>query len=74
MAHGLPIVSSDLPMSKEIMGDFAQYFKNGDINDLARRLEEATKIDWQQKSEEALAIAARFDVETIVKQWKDIIE
>ena len=56
------------------MGDFAQYFKNGDINDLARRLEEATMIDWQQKSEEALAIAARFDVEAIVKQWKDIIE
>ena len=74
MAHGLPIVSSDLPTSREIMGDFAQYFKNGDINDLARRLEEATKIDWQQKSEEALAIAAKFDVEAIVKQWKDIIE
>lgn len=74
MAHGLPIVSSDLPTSREIMGDFGLYFKNGDINDLARRLEEATKIDWQQKSEEALAIAARFDVETIVKQWKDIIE
>lgn len=74
MAHGLPIVSSDLPTSREIMGDFGLYFKNGDINDLARRLEEATKIDWQQKSEEALAIAARFDVEAIVKQWKDIIE
>lgn len=74
MAHGLPIVSSDLPMSKEIMGDFGLYFKNGDINDLARRLEEATMIDWQQKSEEALAIAAKFDVEAIVKQWKDIIE
>lgn len=74
MAHGLPIVSSDLPTSREIMGDFGLYFKNGDINDLARRLEEATKIDWQEKSEEALAIAARFDVETIVKQWKDIIE
>ena len=74
MAHGLPIVSSDLPTSREIMGDFGLYFKNGDINDLARRLEEATKIDWQQKSEEALAIAAKLDVEAIVKQWKDIIE
>jgi glycosyltransferase involved in cell wall biosynthesis len=61
-------------MSKEIMGDFGLYFKNGDINDLVHRLEEATMIDWQQKSEEALAIAARFDVEAIVKQWKDIIE
>ena len=74
MAHGLPIISSDLPTSREIMGDFGLYFKNGDINDLAHSLEEATKIDWQQKSEEALAIAARFDVEAIVKQWKDIIE
>ena len=74
MAHGLPIVSSDLPTSKEIMGDFGIYFKNGDIEDFAQRLEEATHIDWNQKSKEAIEIAKRFNVETIIKQWKQIIE
>ena len=74
MAHGLPIVTSDLPVSKEIMGDFGMYFKNGNIEDFAQKLEEATHIDWQAKSKEALAIAQRFDIENIIKQWKELIE
>ena len=48
--------------------------KNGDIQELAQRLEEATHIDWQQKSEEALKIARRFDISEIVGQWKLLIE
>lgn len=74
MAHGLPIVSSDLPTSKEIMGDFGLSFKNGDINELAQRLEDATKIDWTAKSEEAIKISQRFEVGHIIKQWKELIE
>lgn len=74
MAHGLPIVSSDLPTSKEIMGDYALYFKNGDIKELAQRLEDATHIDWQTKSKEALEIAQRFDIQNIIQQWKQMIE
>ena len=73
MAHGLPIVTSDLPVSKEIMGDFGMYFENGNIEDLSLKLEEATHIDWQAKSKEALAIAQRFDIENIIKQWKELI-
>ena len=74
MAHGLPIVSSDLPTSKEIMGDFGLYFKNGDIEDLAERLEDATHIDWDKKSQEAFDIAKRFDINNIISRWKEIIE
>lgn len=74
MAHGLPIISSDLPTSKEIMGDFGLYFKNGDIEDLSHCLNEATKIDWEKKSKEALTIAKKYDVKNIIEQWKGIIE
>lgn len=74
MAHGLPIVSSDLPVSKEIMGDFGLYFKNGDVNDLAQKLEDATHMDWEAKSKEALEIAKRFDIKHIIGQWKKLIE
>jgi hypothetical protein len=49
------------------------YFKNGDANELARSLDEATKTDWEKKSKEALTIASRFNAEAIVQQWKDII-
>ncbi len=74
MSHGLPIISSDLPVSQEIMGDFGMYFKNGDIEDLAQRMEEATHIDWQAKSKEAIAIAQQFDIKNIITQWKQLIE
>lgn len=74
MSHGLPIVSSDLPICKEILGDFGLFFDNGNIEALAQRLEDATHIDWQAKSEKALKIAQRFDVHQIVEQWKRQIE
>ena len=74
MSHGLPIVTSDLPVSKEILGNFGMYFRNGDIEDLAQRLEDATHIEWEAKSKEALKIAKRFDIENIISQWKKLIE
>lgn len=74
MAHGLPIISSDIPTSQEIMGDFGIYFKNGDVNDLARKLEEATNIDWQPKSQQAIRIAHKFNIESIIARWKQILE
>lgn len=73
MAHGLPVVSSDLPTSLEIMGAFGLYFRNGDVEQLAERLHEATIIDWKAKSEEAFTIARRFDRSQIVAQWKEVI-
>lgn len=74
MSHGLPIVTSDLPVCKEIMGDFGLYFQNGNIEELAERLDDATRIDWHKKSQEAFEIAKRFDIETIISRWKMLIE
>ena len=74
MSHGLPIVTSDLPVSKEILGDFGIYFKNGDISELAKGLEEATHIDWNQKSLKALEIANRFNIKNIICRWNELIE
>ena len=73
MAHGLPVISSDLPTSKEIMGDFGLYFQNGNIEELAERLHDATIIDWEQKSSEAFSIARRFGLSQIAGQWQKIL-
>lgn len=73
MSHGLPVVTSDLPICKEILDDFGLFFKNGNIEELAQRLEDATHINWEAKSEEALKIAQRFDVHQIIEQGKQII-
>ena len=74
MAHGLPVVSSNLPTSKEIMGDFGLYFINGDVNGMARQMLAATQLDWQEKSKQAQQIAAQFNMETIINQWKQLID
>lgn len=73
MAHGLPVVSSDLPTSKEIMGDYALYFPTGDANALAARLQDATTLDCSAKAQEALQIAHRFDLSQIMQAWDKII-
>jgi glycosyltransferase involved in cell wall biosynthesis len=74
MAHGLPVISSDLPTSQEIMGDFGMYFSVGDVKGMAKQMKQATQMDWQEKSEQALQIAARFNIDTIIKQWKQLID
>lgn len=73
MTHGLIIVSTDLPVCKEIMGDFGLYFKNGDVEGLAQQLLSATQLDWERKSAKAKEIARRFEVAQIIEQWKSII-
>ena len=73
MSHGLPIISTGLPVCQEIMGDFGMYFSVGDVNGMARQMKQATQMDWQEKSEQALQIAARFNIDTIIKQWKQLI-
>ena len=74
MAHGLPIISSNLPTSKEIMGDFGLYFKNENVRELAQKMEEATLIDWNEKSKRAIIIAHQYDIDHIIIQWKKLIE
>ena len=74
MSHGLPILTSDLPVCKEILGDFGIYFKNGNVCELAQKLEEVTHINWRLKSQQAMNIAHQYDVEQIINQWKELIE
>ena len=74
MAHGLPVISSDLPTSKEIMGELGIYFENGNINQLAQRLGESTSTNWQETSEKVMKRADDFAVSTIIRQWKELIE
>ena len=74
MAHGLPIVASDLPTCKEVMGDNATYFHTGDATDLANALRKAmTMRDWQERSSKSLLIANDFQVDRIIEKWKEIL-
>lgn len=74
MAHGVPVISSDLPSSRDILGEEGIYFRNGDVADLTKKMEQATSMDWYKASETALRLAQRFDIGEVVKQWKQLIE
>ena len=74
MSHGLPVIASDIPTCQEVLGDFGLFFKNEDIQELAQRLDDATHLDWQKKSDEAINIAQRFDINEITGQWKRLLE
>ena len=73
MSHVLPVIASNLPVCQEILGDFGLYFINGDVKGLARQMEQATHINWQSKSEEAIAIARCFNLGSIIRQWHQLL-
>jgi hypothetical protein len=51
----------------------ALYFSNGNVEELAWRLQDATRIDWRRCSDEALAVARRFSVGDIMQQWEQLL-
>ena len=72
MAHGLPIVSSDLPVAKELLEGrgCGIFFKCGDIDDMALALNRmASTTKWVEMSENALQTSSLFSVENIRQQW-----
>ena len=77
MAHGLPIVSSDLPVAKELLEGrgCGIFFNCGDINDMARALGLMASTDkWADMSENALKTSSHFKVENIRQQWVKLLQ
>ena len=77
MAHGLPIVSSDLPVAKELLEgrDCGMFFNCGDIDDMARALDLMASTDkWADMSENALMTSSHFKVENIRQQWVKLLQ
>ena len=72
MAHGLPIISSDLPVAMELLEGHhcGTFFKCGDIDDMAMALNRmASSADWGEMSHNALRTSSLFMVDSILKQW-----
>ena len=77
MAHGLPIVSSDLPVAKELLEGrgCGIFFNCGDINDMALALSRmSSTTEWADMSEKALKTSSLFKVENIMQQWVKVLQ
>ena len=77
MAHGLPIVSSDLPVAKELLEGrhCGTFFKCGDVEDMSRALScMASSTEWTDMSINALQTSSLFSVENIRQQWIQVLK
>lgn len=75
MSHGLPVISSDLPIVCELMeaNETCCFFKNEDIRHLAKCMEMLTKETlWMEKSEKSLSKVRDFSVDAIIKEWERV--
>ena len=72
MAHGLPIVSSDLPVASELLEGrgCGMLFGCGDIDDMVMALSSmSSTTEWVDMSENALKTSSLFKVDNIRQQW-----
>ncbi len=69
MASGLPIVATDDPIRREIVGDAGLFVDPTDIDAYAAAIEKALNADWGNKARKQ---AEKFDWDVIVKQYEDL--
>lgn len=77
MSSGLPIISSDIPVAKELLeGEgVAVFFKSEDVNDLAQKMHKMINNNkLKQMSDAALHYASINGIEKIVLQWETLFK
>lgn len=70
MASGLPVVATDDPIRREIVGDVGLFVDPNNIEEYAKALDRALSIDWGDKP---LKQAAKFSWETVAKAYEKIL-
>ena len=79
MSHKLPIISSDLPVVKELLNKQNNHFTfpNGNIEELAKimtKMSEFTPEQLDQMGEISLEIAESLKLPTIIKHWEEYLK
>lgn len=79
MSHKLPIISSDLPVIKELLKEQNNHFtfSNGNIEELAKmmtKISELTQEQLDQMGEKSLEIAESLKLPAIIKDWEEYLE
>lgn len=76
MSHGLPIISTYLPVTCELLQDrgVCKFFENGSIEGLAEKMRYmSSEADIDQMSSNALNFAEKFKLEHVLKLWNNIL-
>lgn len=72
LSHGLSIICSELPVSKELLGgtSFTEFFPVEDVDALVGKMTVMADRDLTQLQEACVAKANEFSPQTIAQQWK----
>ena len=75
MSHGLPIISSHLPVTKELLDrtGTSMFFNNEDIDDLAEKMEQMVyESNWQEISNQSFSHCQLFSVDSTMAKWTEL--
>lgn len=76
MAHGLPVIASDIPVCRELLSGkgVGMMFSTGDAQDLALCMERmAAATDWEAMSSRSLDLSTRFSIGETVARWEELM-
>ena len=76
LAHGLPVIASNLPVVEELLGESraAMLFENGNIAELADRMfDMAASADLAERGRAAVDCAREFSMDKVIEEWKQKI-
>lgn len=76
MAHGLPVIASDIPVCRELLSGkgVGMMFSTGDAQDLASCMERmAAATDWEAMSSRSLDLSTRFSIGETVAKWEELM-
>lgn len=76
MAHGLPVIASDIPVCRELLSGkgVGMMFSTGDAQDLASCMERmAAATDWEAMSSRSLDLSTRFSIGETVARWEELM-
>jgi len=77
MSHGLPLISSRLPVTEELLEgkNVSYFFESENVDQLVEQMHRmADETDWQTMSKAALEYSAQFDIEHISQKWNRMME
>lgn len=77
MSHGLPIISSRLPVTEELLGgkEVALFFESEQVKQLAEQMHYIAEVaDWQRMSSTASGYSGWFDIHNISLEWEEMME
>lgn len=75
IAYGVPILASDIPPNREVLGDEGWYFRTGDVGDLAAKLKHADSCMEELLRNSARireAAVSEYDWDRVARQTSDL--